>query len=251
MFTIKPTMQTSTPKKDVENVSCPSSPQMNVKKSIQFKSPSASQMIMEKTVAVIKCLFTKRMMLLFMLFINNGYGQVVVSSQITRQIKDVDKVGLAMAVYSVVEVITTVVCGCTADRLGNTIMIGIATVVEVLGLFSTIIMNAQQGWWVFVPTAFFAIMDTIYQTECISILGHYFSNSIEDSSATYRLIQGLGSSLCSYLTPLFISAGATASSEQQLILEMVVAGIISILGFAFYLVFSCQFSIKKGNNTDS
>lgn len=245
MFTIKPTMPTSFPDKDVEHGSRISSPEMDKRKNMKVESPSAWHMILERITAVLKCLFTKRMMLLFMLFINNGYGQVVVSSQITRQMKNVDQVGLAMAVYSIVEVITTVVCGYTADRLGNRAMIGIATLVEILGLFSTLYMNKHQGWWVFVPTAFFGIMDTIYQTECISILGRYFSDTIEDASATYRLVQGLGSSLCSYLTPLFISADATASTEQQLIVEMVVAGGISVLGYLFYLIFSCQFAMKK------
>ena len=133
-------MPTSFPDKDVEHGSRISSPEMDKRKSMKVESPSAWHMILERITAVLKCLFTKRMMLLFMLFINNGYGQVVVSSQITRQMKNVDQVGLAMAVYSIVEVITTVVCGYTADRLGNRAMIGIATLVEILGLFSTLYM---------------------------------------------------------------------------------------------------------------
>ena len=56
----------------------------------------ACKMIAKKAVSVVKCMFEKRMLLLFMLFLNNGYAQLLVSSQLTRQISNVKYVGLAM-----------------------------------------------------------------------------------------------------------------------------------------------------------
>lgn len=198
----------------------------------------ACKMIAKKAVSVVKCMFEKRMLLLFMLFLNNGYAQLLVSSQLTRQISNVKYVGLAMAEYSVVEVITTVVCGYVADRVGSTVMVGSATLFELLGVISACVMSKYQGWWIFVPPTFLGIVDTIYQTECISIVGRSFRDNIEEAFSTFRLVQGLGSSLCSYLTPFFISSGATSSSPKQLVIEMVVAEALSVVSFILYLVFS-------------
>lgn len=174
--------------------------------------------------------------LLLLLFLTNGYIQIVISSQITRQIVEVKYVGLAMAEFSVVEVLMTLVLGKVADRLGHGVMIIIATVVCCIASFSTLLMNQYQSFWVFIPPALFAIVDTIYQTECISIIGHFFAKDIEDVSATYRLVQGLGSSLCSYITPLF-SAGANACSHGQLVVEMVVSVMFSVLSCLLFLCF--------------
>ena len=198
----------------------------------------ACKMIAKKAVSVVKCMFEKRMLLLFMLFLNNGYAQLLVSSQLTRQISNVKYVGLAMAEYSVVEVITTVVCGYVADRVGSTVMVGSATLFELFGVVSACVMNKYQGWWIFVPPTFLGIVDTIYQTECISIVGRSFRDNVEEAFSTFRLVQGLGSSLCSYLTPFFISSGATSSSPKQLVIEMVVAEALSVISFILYLVFS-------------
>lgn len=71
----------------------------------------------------------------------------------------------------------------------------------------------------------------------MSIVGRYFPNELEDAAATYRLVQGIGSSICSFVTPLFVSPGASASTLRQLTVEMAVAIVIAILGYLLLLVF--------------
>ena len=201
-------------------------------------------MVLEKIIVTIKLIFTPSVALLLCLFLTNGYIQIVISSQITRQITEVKDVGLAMAEFSIVEVLMTILLGRIADQLGHSIILIIATIACCLASLSTLLMNEYQSYWVFVPPALFAIVDTIYQTECISIIGFYFKKDIEDISATYRLVQGLGSSLCSYVTPLF-SKGANACTQDQLIIEMLVSAILSILSYLLFLVFHYLSKNKK------
>ena len=71
----------------------------------------------------------------------------------------------------------------------------------------------------------------------MSIVGRFFPNELEDAAAPYRLDQGIGSSICSFVTPLFVSPGASASTLRQLTVEMVVASAIAIVGYLLLLVF--------------
>ena len=71
----------------------------------------------------------------------------------------------------------------------------------------------------------------------MAIVGRYFEEYLGDAASTYRLLQGLGSSLCSYLTPLFISADANACTPAQLVVEMVVASGMSVVAYGLLLVF--------------
>lgn len=201
-------------------------------------------MVLEKVVVAIKLIFTPSVALLLCLFLTNGYVQIVISSQITRQITEVKEIGLAMAEFSIVEVIMTILLGKVADKLGHSVTLLVATIFCCLASLSTLFMNQYQSFWVYIPPALFAIVDTIYQTECISIIGLYFKRDIEDVSATYRLIQGLGSSLCSYVTPLF-SNGANACTQQQLTIEMLVSALMSILSYLLFLVFHYLSKNKK------
>ena len=61
----------------------------------------------------------------------------------------------------------------------------------------------------------------------MSIVGRFFPNELEDAAATYRLVQGIGSSICSFVTPLFVSPGASASTLRQLTVEMAVGSAIA------------------------
>lgn len=201
-------------------------------------------MVLEKVIVVLKLIVKPSIALLLLLFIANGYTQVVISSQVTRQITDVKVVGLAMAEFSVVEVLVTIVLGRVADRIGHQRMVLIATIATILGSAFTLVMNEYQSFWVYVPPALFAIADTVYQTECISIIGHYFTHSVEDVFATYRLVQGLGSSLCSYITPVF-SGNEAACNMEQLIVEMAVEAVISILAFLLFLCFLAHSNIER------
>ena len=69
---------------------------------------------------------------------------------------------------------------------------------------------------------------------------------LEDSAATYRLLQGLGSSICSWITPLFVSDNSTASTPSQLRVEMIIAAGFSIISYILLLVF-LSYSKKNGN----
>lgn len=210
-------------------------------------SPKPWKLIGQKVLAVLRCLVQPRMLLLVLLFLNNGYAQLVVSSQLTRQIANVKMVGLAMALFAIVEVLTTLVSWKLADRLGNRVMLGIAVLAEVLGAASALYMNVHQGWWIFLPTAFFAVMDTIYQTECVSLVGKYFRSELEEASATYRFIQGLGSSLSSFVTPLFVTGDANASTQSQLTWEMGVAVLLAVVSYLLVLLFVKLYGKKRQN----
>lgn len=85
----------------------------------------------------------------------------------------------------------------------------------------------------------------------MSIVGRFFDDELENAAATYRLIQGVGSSICSYVTPLFVSQGASASTPSQLITEMAVALILALVGYFLLLVFLSVFKkpeIKVGES---
>ena len=71
----------------------------------------------------------------------------------------------------------------------------------------------------------------------MSIVGRFFPNELEDAAATYRLVQGIGSSICSFVTPLFVSPGASASTLRQLTVEMAVDSAIAIVGYILLLIF--------------
>ena len=71
----------------------------------------------------------------------------------------------------------------------------------------------------------------------MSIVGRFFPNELEDAAATYRLVQGIGSSICSFVTPLFVSSGAGASTLRQLTVEMAVGSAIAIVGYILLLIF--------------
>ena len=242
MFFVGKTLPTS-PVQKVEVVA--TEPQ--VEKPAEAPKKKPWKMIGQKVVAVLRCLSQPRMLLLIMLFLNNGYAQLVVSSQITRQIVNVKMVGLAMALFAIVEVITTAVSWKLADRVGNVVMLGIAVAAEILGAVSALYMNVHQGGWIFLPTAFFAVMDTIYQTECVSLVGKYFRSELEEASATYRFIQGLGSSLSSFVTPLFVTGDASASTQTQLTYEMAVAVLLAIISYLLVCLFVKIYEKKRPN----
>ena len=71
----------------------------------------------------------------------------------------------------------------------------------------------------------------------MSIVGRFFPNELEDAAATYRLVQGIGSSICSFVTPLFVFPGASASTLRQLTVEMAVGSAIAIVGYILLLIF--------------
>ena len=71
----------------------------------------------------------------------------------------------------------------------------------------------------------------------MSIVGRFFPNELEDAAATYRLVQGIGSSICSFVTPLFVSPGASTSTLRQLTVEMAVGSAIAIVGYILLLIF--------------
>ena len=95
--------------------------------------------------------------------------------------------------------------------------------------------------------AFFAVMDTIYQTECVSLVGKYFRSELEEASATYRFIQGLGSSLSSFVTPLFVTGDANASTQVQLTCEMGVAVLLAVVSYLLVCLFVKIYGKKRPN----
>ena len=234
MFNIKKNLPTS-PSEKVEVVA--TEPQAETK--------TICRTTCQKIGIVFRCLIEPRMLLLIVYFINNGYAQVLVSTQVTRQIQSVKLVGLAMAVFAIVEVLTTGILAQVSDKAGHFLIGVIGLIAEVLACVSTYYMNEYQSWLVYLPPVFFAVMDTVYQTECMSIVGRFFDDELENAASTYRLIQGIGSSICSYVTPLFVSQGASASTPSQLIAEMAVALILALVGYILLCVFLILFKKPK------
>ena len=83
----------------------------------------------------------------------------------------------------------------------------------------------------------------------MSIVGRFFDDELENAASTYRLIQGIGSSICSYVTPLFVSQGASASTPSQLIAEMAVALILALVGYIHIFLFFILLNKTKNNIT--
>lgn len=147
------------PKSELTNVKTDSSTSQHTQKSTVWKD------IGKKVIAVFRCMVRHHMPLLLLLFINNGYAQVIISTQVARQIPSVKLVGLVMAVFSVVEVVVSLGLTGIADKAGHKVMGLIGVLAEIIACVTTCIMNEKQGGWVYVPPVLFAIMDTIYQTE--------------------------------------------------------------------------------------
>ena len=82
-------------------------------------------------------------------------------------------------------------------------------------------------------------------------MGRFFGDELENAASTYRLIQGIGSSICSYVTPLFVSQGASASTPSQLLAEMAVALILALVGYILLCVFLLVFKKPKEIKTKS
>ena len=132
---------------------------------MKIQPPSIWAVMGERMISVFRCLIQPRMLLLAALFLNNGYAQMVISAQVTRQVTDVKYVGLMMAGFAITEVITTVVLAKVADRAGHRVVNLVGVLAEVAGCVMTCVMNTYQGWTIALPPVLFAIMDTIFQTE--------------------------------------------------------------------------------------
>ena len=134
----------------------------------------------QKVIAVIRCMVRNHMPLLLLLFVNNGYAQVIISTQVARQIPSVKLVGLVMAVFSVTEVVVSLGLTSIADKAGHRLMGLIGVLAEIIACVATCVMNEKQGGWVYVPPVLFAIMDTIYQTE-VGCHGHLLCSACPSS----------------------------------------------------------------------
>ena len=146
-------------KTELAEVKTESTPSQHSKQNTVWKD------IGKKVIAVFHCMVRHRMPLLIILFVNNGYAQVIISNQVARQIPSVKLVGLVMAVFSVVEVVVSLGLTSVADKAGHKVMGSIGVLAEIIACIATCVMNEKQGGWVYVPPVLFAIMDTIYQTE--------------------------------------------------------------------------------------
>lgn len=106
-----------------------------------------------------------RMLLLLCFFFNDGYQQVFLTSQFTRQLVDLSSVGTLMALFSIADVIFANVHGFLLDKFGHVCVLTLATMGEVVGLVLSWIANAKQDWTVYLTGLVFAIADGGFQTE--------------------------------------------------------------------------------------
>ena len=143
-----------------DRASCPSTPT-----TLKIQPSGIWAVMGERMASVFRCLIQPRMLLLAVLFLNNGYAQMVISAQVTRQVAEVKNVGLMMAGFAITEVITTVVLAKVADRAGHRVIGLVGVIAEVAGCTMTCVMNTYQGWTIAIPPVLFAIMDTVFQTE--------------------------------------------------------------------------------------
>jgi hypothetical protein len=105
------------------------------------------------------------MLLLLCFFFNDGYQQVFLTSQFTRQLVDLSSVGTLMALFSIADVIFANVHGFLLDKFGHVCVLTLATMGEVVGLVLSWIANAKQDWTVYLTGLVFAIADGGFQTE--------------------------------------------------------------------------------------
>ena len=94
----------------------------------------------KKVIAVFHCMVRHHMPLLIILFINNGYAQVIISTQVARQIPSVKLVGLVMAVFSVVEVVVSLGLTSVADKAGHKVMGLVGVLAEIIACITTCII---------------------------------------------------------------------------------------------------------------
>lgn len=197
-----------------------------------------------------------RMLLLLCFFFNDGYQQVFLTSQFTRQLVDLSSVGTLMALFSIADVLFAYLHGFLLDKFGHGCVLTLATLGEVGGLVLSWIANAKQDWTVYLTGLVFAIADGGFQTE-VRVEGGWnvvfvarqpvlceqsdacqfgVSNG-ECFSLPSCQVQCFGFAIALTLTPFFKSETEAHSSPTEYFWEVVIAGILGIGGYIGCMVF--------------
>ena len=130
-----------------------------------IETKEAKSSALEEIKGVFSLMVKPRMLLLLCFFFNDGYQQVFLTSQFTRQLVDLSSVGTLMALFSIADVIFANVHGFLLDKFGHVCVLTLATMGEVVGLVLSWIANAKQDWTVYLTGLVFAIADGGFQTE--------------------------------------------------------------------------------------
>ncbi|KAK8807287.1 hypothetical protein WA158_004046 [Blastocystis sp. Blastoise] len=193
----------------------------------------------------LKCMFETlkdvKMWLLLPLIFSSGYSAVFIASHYSRQIVNTELIGICMCIYGIVEVIFSYIMGYVSDHWGNTVCIVTGVVCQLISLIVSVFADSEQNWLIYVPAVFFGIADCSFNTQLMTLCGQLFSKYVDASFAALRMFQSLGSTLCFFLAPLFVSAGAVIATHDNYIIEVIVSGVICIFGFLFYLILACKY----------
>ena len=119
--------------------------------------------------SVFKCIVSPRMVHLICFFFFDGYQQVFIQSQFTRQVVDVASIGTIMGIYSIVDVVFSFIHGWLSDRFGHVTVVTLATVFEIAGIVISWFANAEQNWLNYLTGIVLAVSDAAYQTEVLIV----------------------------------------------------------------------------------
>lgn len=125
----------------------------------------AKQSVLEEIKQVLLLAVNPRMLLLLCFFFNDGYQQVFLTSQFTRQLVDLSSVGTLMGILSIADVIFANIHGYLCDKFGHVCVLTLATGGELLGFLLAWFANKEQNWFIYATGIVFAIADGGFQTE--------------------------------------------------------------------------------------
>ena len=123
------------------------------------------QSVFEEIKQVLLLALHPRMLLLLCFFFNDGYQQVFLTSQFTRQLVDLSSVGTLMGIFSIADVIFANIHGYLCDKFGHVSVLTLATAGELIGFLLAWLANKEQNWLIYATGIVFAIADGGFQTE--------------------------------------------------------------------------------------
>ena len=82
------------------------------------------------------------------------------------------------------------------------------------------------------------------------MVGRYFKSDKTTANAIFRMFQSLGGGICYLSGRLFVDAGASSATPEQLLQEIMLSSLFFGACFLFYLVFFVAYELKKEQKTE-
>ncbi|KAK8791018.1 hypothetical protein WA158_005649 [Blastocystis sp. Blastoise] len=161
-------------------------------------------------------IISPKMRLLLFMYLNDGYANITLCSQITRQIKDTKYVGIFMCIFSICDVLFSNICGRLSDKYGHKLILSLSMISQVIGLLLGYIGNYFDILpLMYLCSVFFALQDGALQTECLNVTGEFFKSQRDEANCIFRMFQCLGGGLCFIISPLFVVNGEKSASNTM------------------------------------